>query len=348
MKRLLRVGIVGLGFGQNVHLPVFGTHPRCRVTALCARTPGKAARIAEQASVPNAFSDWRRMIRSSEVDAVALAVTPGLQAKIALAALRRGKHVFLEKPVALADGQAEALHREAQKRKLAHAVDFEFCMTPAWIQARRMIDGGRIGRLRHAVVNWNVESYANRLRRATWKNEPAAGGGVLYAFGSHLFFNVEWLFGKIKRLWVGTGRAKDLPAGGETHLSGVIELRSGGVVTAQISTQAFMGNGHRWECYGADGAMVLENRTGDYIRGFGLSYARRDQTKFRRVALREKGSRKASDGRIPAVYGVADRFVRRALGDKVSGYPTLAEGCRVQKLLTAARTSVRRGGWVSV
>jgi predicted dehydrogenase len=90
----LRIGIVGIGYGQHVLLPVFQTDERAVVEAICASTQDRAQTVADEHHVPLAFGDWREML--SHVDAVAVAVPPTQQPEIVLAALEMGKPVFAE------------------------------------------------------------------------------------------------------------------------------------------------------------------------------------------------------------------------------------------------------------
>ena len=100
MSPPLRVAVIGVGFGQQVHVPAFRADPRCEVTTLCASNEAKAAEIAGRLNVPRASGDWRAVIADSEIDAVSIAVPPCLQSQIALEALEHGKAVFCEKPLA--------------------------------------------------------------------------------------------------------------------------------------------------------------------------------------------------------------------------------------------------------
>ena len=99
MSPPLRVAVIGVGFGQQVHVPAFRTDSRCEVTTLCASNEAKAAEVATRLNVPHASGDWRAVVADPEIDAVSIAVPPRLQPQIAIAALEHGKSVFCEKPL---------------------------------------------------------------------------------------------------------------------------------------------------------------------------------------------------------------------------------------------------------
>ena len=340
----LNLGIIGIGYGQHVLLPVFAADERVTVRALCASSPERAAAIAEKNGVPLAFGNWRAML--PEVDAVAVAVPPHLQPEIAIAAMQAGKPVFVEKPLAVTLEHALAMQSAADSSGVPNVVDFEFPEIPAWRAAHNILRSGELGELAHIEVNWAVETYANRHRLDdSWKT-GANGGGTLSQFMSHVFYHLEWFTGQtITRLNALIGNAPDDPRGGDT-LNGVhVQFADGlfGMVT--VSTHAFLGSGHRMTFYGSEGTLVLENRTRDYVRGFTLMHGQRGDDTLRDVTPPDIDA--DVDGRRYAAGKLTRRFVDWAL-DGVPTTPTIANGVRVQRLLTAARNSHTAAGWVDV
>ena len=98
---VIRVGIVGSNYGRTVQLPAFRADPRCEVVALAGSDAARTAELARAADVPKAYGDWRALVEDPDVDAVAIATMPALQARDrAQRALALGKPVFAEKPMA--------------------------------------------------------------------------------------------------------------------------------------------------------------------------------------------------------------------------------------------------------
>jgi 1,5-anhydro-D-fructose reductase (1,5-anhydro-D-mannitol-forming) len=79
VTRRLNIGVVGLRFGAEVLVPAFRHDPRCDVRALAGRDAGKVADLARRLGVPDPFDDWRALVDSPGVDAVAIAVPPAAQ-----------------------------------------------------------------------------------------------------------------------------------------------------------------------------------------------------------------------------------------------------------------------------
>jgi len=76
LKRKIRVGIVGVGFGERVLLPAFRQNAQCEVLALCASTAAKAAKVAKRHHIARSFGDWRRIAADPDLDALAIATPP--------------------------------------------------------------------------------------------------------------------------------------------------------------------------------------------------------------------------------------------------------------------------------
>ncbi|MEO1443340.1 MAG: Gfo/Idh/MocA family oxidoreductase, partial [Chloroflexota bacterium] len=279
----LNAGIIGIGYGQHVLLPVFRADPRTDVLALCASTQERAQNVADEHNVPRAYGNWRDLIADDDIDVIAIATPPHLQPEIAIATAEAGKHLLLEKPLATTLAGAQRMAAAIEAAGVANVVDFEFPEIDAWGRARDLLP--QIGGLRHVEVLWNVETYANRNNLTNWKTQ-ANGGGTLYNFVSHVFYNLGWFVGEnIARISATLTKAPSDARDGDTVNMITAEFESGLAASITVSSHAFMGSGHCWMFYGDDGTLVLENTTRDYIYGFTLRYALRGDDAFREVEL---------------------------------------------------------------
>jgi len=338
MTEPLRIGVIGVGFGQRVHVPAFRADARCRVVAICARSREHAVRAAERLDVPHAYGDAGEMLSSGEVDAVSIAVPPVLQPELVIAAAEAGKHVFCEKPLAADVPAAERALAAVRQSSVAHAMDFIFPEIPAWQQARSVLAEGTLGALRHVAVSWRIETYAFARGLDSWKLRSTEGGGTLGNFGSHSLYYLEWLLGPVTRI---AARFTPRQAAGEARVDAWLELASGCPVTLSVAADAFLGSGHRLEIYGEQGTLLLENRTTDYVNGFALSVGTRATGAFSTQTLEPLCQ---PDGRIGAASAIVRRFVDAVLpGAPVE--PNLAHGPRVQQVMAAARAADRTGPW---
>ena len=342
----LRFGVIGIGYGQAVLVPAIRRDPRASVVALASNTMSKAQKVAAELNVPHAYGNWRDMLEAGGLDAVAVAVPPHLQAEILIEALELGLAVFAEKPLAMNLADADRIIAAQKTLGAKGAVDFNFTGVKAFAVARERLRLGAIGQLRHVVVNWQVESYANSNRLTNWKTDSATGGGTLFNFVSHTLHYLEWLSGDqitnlSARLW---GIPGDTRAG-DASVALQVEFASGAAGMVAVSAAANHGTGHEVAFYGENGAVILRNSNSDYMRGFELFIAKRNHPAPELVfneSYDEQG-----DGRVlPAASLISQLIDSISSGTKVEC--DLRAGRRVQALIAAALASDRRRCWVSV
>jgi predicted dehydrogenase len=342
MEGPVNIAIVGTGFGQQVHGPVFRSIGGCKIHSICAKNLERAQHAAQSLDIPKATNDWRQLVNDPDVQALALAVPPALQAEIALAAAQAGKHIFCEKPLALNIDQARKIVDAANKTGIVHAIDFIFPEIPAWQKARELLGACAVGNIRQVVLTWRTETYTYRTKSHNWKTALAEGGGTLNNFASHTLYYLEWLFGPIKKASAYLSPAAEEV---EARVDAWFEFGAGFPATVSIAADAFLASGHRLEVYGETGTLVLENTTSDYARGFRLFLGDRKAGKLLQVEVPFEDASK--DGRIYPVSQIAGRFIQAIhQGGKVT--PNLAHGARVQTLIDTLRLAHQNGPWQAV
>lgn len=341
---MIRLGIVGINYGRTVQLPAFRADPRCQVVALAGRDEARTAELARAEGVAKGYGGWRALVENPDVQAVAIASLPTLQAQIALRALELGKPVFIEKPMAGDLASARAMLSLATRQGLATAIDFNFHQIMSWQRAKAMLDAGAVGALRHVTVHWHVESPSLRVRMRNWKTMGDDGGGVLGNFISHCFHYLEWFCGPIGGL---SARIGGLPSEGglETTVAMALQFTSGPLVSLSMSCASFLGAGHRIEFFGDDGTLALHNPGADYMRGFELFHAKRPAAPLARIAVTDPDDAPYPDGRIAPVSRLAKKFFD-AIESGGTVTPGFAEGYRAQRLMDAARRSHSQGVWI--
>jgi len=343
MLERIAVGVVGIGFGQQVHVPAFRSDGRCQVVGICASTLDRARGVAARLDIPRYYGDWSEIATDPGIDVLAIAVPPTLQAQIVSAAAAAGKHVFCEKPVAADAAQARDMLRAVEAARVAHAVDFIFPEIGAWKTAQRILREGSLGDIRHVALSWRIETYAHRAKLDSWKLRREDGGGTLNGFVSHSLHYLEWLLGPVARV-----AARLTPAGapGDARVDAWLEFASGVPGNVAVAADAFLGPGHCLEVYGEHGTLVLENRAPDHAAGFTLAVGTRRDATLARLAVAD-GAGTASDGRTLATAAIA----RRLLDALVAGIPVapnLRDGLRVQTLIDAVRAADSSGAWQDV
>ena len=142
MTASLRLGLVGTGYWADVtHATAAVAAPSWDLAAVWGRDGGRAAALAERHGAPHAGTDFDAFL--AQVDAVTFAVPPQLQSELAVRAIRAGKHVALEKPIATSLEAADRLVASADAHGVATIVMFTMLYDP---RVRRLIDEVRVGR----------------------------------------------------------------------------------------------------------------------------------------------------------------------------------------------------------
>ena len=186
------VAVAGLGFGEKVHLPALQANPDlCPVALWHPRQERLDAATAAHGL--KGFSDWDALLADPAVEAVIIATPPEPRFALARQALEAGKHLLLEKPIALHADQARELQRLAIAKGLSVAVDYEYRAVPLFMQAERLLRAGVIGTPWLVKLDWLMSSRADRSRGWNWYSQASKGGGVIGALGTHAFDMLAWL-----------------------------------------------------------------------------------------------------------------------------------------------------------
>jgi predicted dehydrogenase len=176
----VKVAVVGLGYwGKNL-LRTFGTLPGARVTGLCDVVPAQIARYAEQHPSARGTTDYAELLRREDVDAVVLATPPSQHHAMALPALRAGKHVWVEKPLALSLVEGSALVEAARQASRVLFVDETFLYDPLVREMKCIIDQGGLGEVCHLSFERLGMGRIKRDSNVWWNSAPHDLSILLY------------------------------------------------------------------------------------------------------------------------------------------------------------------------
>jgi predicted dehydrogenase len=182
---MVRFGIAGFGLHAVKRLmPGFAQAPNCRVTALSRRDIGKARQSAKQHNIPLAFDSVEQLCQSPDVDAVFVASPNALHLPDVLTAIRCGKAVLCEKPMALNARECQQMVEAAQKAGVLLGVAhvFRFEESTAWF--RDQLAAGKIGKAVFARSEFSFAAGSQHPR--TWiRDMSVAGGGPMADIGVH-------------------------------------------------------------------------------------------------------------------------------------------------------------------
>jgi len=184
-KTQMNVAVFGVGEIGLDHIASFQKHPAARVVALADTSEERARAAADQFGVAHVATDYRELLRRPEIDIVSIALPTWLHAPASLDALRAGKHVMLDKPMATNARDAARIMAQARRRQLHLMVGQNQRFTPAAQAVRQLVADGRLGDVYHARAVWQRRSGIPRI--GSWFTQQRfAGGGCTYDIGVHV------------------------------------------------------------------------------------------------------------------------------------------------------------------
>jgi predicted dehydrogenase len=200
-RRMWRYGLIGCGRFGRFCLQVLQRMDRVRPVAVADTAASLARTLAGDFGL-QAYEDPRQLIQDTSVELVHVACPPASHYELALQAIRAGKHVLCEKPLAVDAHQSAHLVAEAQRHGVLLAVNHVLRYSPLLETAKRVIDSGLLGEPLHAVF----ENYAEdeRLPADHWFWDPAISGGIFIEHGVHFFDLYRWWFGQGRVAWAAT------------------------------------------------------------------------------------------------------------------------------------------------
>lgn len=195
-NKKIRVGIIGFGFIGPHHLDAIRRLGFADVTAIATTSLKEAKSKAEQYHIGKAFGDWRQLIDDPEIDVVDIATPTHLHHDLALAAIQAGKHVIVDKPMAITSRQAGRMLKAAQGAGVVHALTFNIRYNAMLQQAQAIIGKGRLGDPRfihgHYLQEWLLKD-----TDYNWRIDPEKAGplAMVADAGAHWYDLAEHLTG---------------------------------------------------------------------------------------------------------------------------------------------------------
>jgi predicted dehydrogenase len=187
-----QVGIIGTGFIGPVHLEAL-RRIGANITALCD-LPDRVRAAADKFGIPEAFGDYREMLRSSRVDVVHITSPNRFHCEMSLAALRAGKHVVCEKPLAMNTRETAQIVKLARGSGKVFAVNYNVRLYPAVLALRRMVARGELGEIIHVNGSY-MQDWLFKDTDYNWRLLPQEGGKLraVADIGTHWMDTVSFI-----------------------------------------------------------------------------------------------------------------------------------------------------------
>ncbi|MBV6457068.1 MAG: Myo-inositol 2-dehydrogenase [Fimbriimonadaceae bacterium] len=285
MSKKLRVGIIGSGgIAQNAHMKGYASIPdQCEMVAVCDVDPDTAAAAAEKFGVSKTYHDYRELLADKEIDAVSVATPNAFHRLPTIDALKSGKHVLCEKPLAMNAQEAKEMCRAAKESGKILQVALQQRFSGPMTFMKQYIDAGHMGKIYYAR--------AQALRRRgvpSWGvfiDKEKQGGGPLIDIGVHILDMTLFLMGYPKpvsasgKTWDTLGKQPGLyNIWGDYDRSrftvedfavGLIRFDDGSVVVLESSFMGNMdGDPFQTQLYGEKAGAIVKGWGDDAVRIF--------------------------------------------------------------------------------
>jgi predicted dehydrogenase len=288
MAQKVRLGLVGASVGgtwsARAHLPALRASAEVELTAVCT-TRAESAEAARRAwGARLAFDDYRKMVASPEVDAVAIVVRVPSHYPPTRAALEAGKHVYCEWPLGRTTAEAVELSALGKAKGLVTAVGLQARGNPVLVHMRELVEAGYVGEVMSVHVSLLREGVLSRPSHRTWQRDAELGANTLTIANGHTVDAMRFVAGDFRRLsavvatqakqWLDTDNNTllDVTAPDNVLIGG--RLANGAVASVHVGAIPSAGSGYRMEIYGRDGTLVAAGEDSPQLSAVSLHGAK--------------------------------------------------------------------------
>jgi UDP-N-acetyl-2-amino-2-deoxyglucuronate dehydrogenase len=248
----LKLAVVGCGDIAGFMALVSRLVPQVALSACCDVNEERAQRFAKRQRIPQVFTDYEEMLSKAAVEAVYLAVPHDLHYAMILAGLEAGKAVFVEKPVTRTLAEGRKLVELAAGRKVG--VNYQYRYDRGCYALARAIQAGALGHIHSVRINIPWHRTQAYFDGAAWHRTIAqAGGGTLITQGSHFLDVALWALGEPPVSAMGYTATPGFPVEVETLAHGIVETRSGTLISITSTMAAASEQAVTIEAYGEHG-----------------------------------------------------------------------------------------------
>jgi predicted dehydrogenase len=353
MADRIRLGLIGASvkgtWSSRSHLPAVQTSSDVELTAVCTTRADSAEAARRAWGARLAFDDWRKMIASPEIDAVAIVVRVPSHYPPAKAALEAGKHVYCEWPLGRTTAEAVELAALAKTKGLVTAVGLQARVNPTVMYMKEQVEAGFVGEVMAIHVSLMRDGVLSRPSHRTWQRDAELGANTLTIANGHTVDAMRFVTGDFDRLsavvatqakqWLDTGTNTwlDVTSPDNVLISG--RLANGAVASVHIGAIPFGGSGYRMEIYGRDGTLVATGEDSPQLSAVSLHGAKGGNTLAplpvpQRFTFTAPGTPSGEALNVGQMYTLFARAIRdQAIGGRESRLPTFATAVELHRLV---------------
>ena len=280
----IRLGFVGANvrstWASQSHFPALLASIDVELTAVCTTRPETAEEARKAFGAKFAFHDFRAMVNSKELEAVAVVVRVPSHYEVTKAAIEAGKHVYTEWPLGRTTAEAEELAALARAKGVQTAVGLQSRVSPALLYMKEQIEAGYVGEVLACHVTTMRDGTLARPSSRTWQRDASLGANTLTIANGHVIDALRFVAGNFARVacmvttqakqWyeTDTRRLVDVTSPDNVLVSG--QLVSGAVASVHVGAVPWAGGGFRMDIYGREGTLVatgsVSSQRGEMLR----------------------------------------------------------------------------------
>lgn len=349
MSKVVRLGIIGCGkVSWERHHPALRRLPQFRVDAVCDTDAARAGRIATLFGASRTFTDYRELVLQNDLDAVAVLTHTSAHAETGVAVLEAGKHLFMEKPLALTLAEADTLVEAGRKSGRVAQVCFNLRWHRLIRQAKIMIDAGTLGRVK--AIRSVYTHDRTGADAPVWHRKTSSGGGVGFNEGVHHYDLWRYLLGvEVERVHASSAASEIY----EDETSVVSATLGGGVLASGVMS-FLTGPNSEVEVFGEKGRLLISLYRFDGLQWYSCrTYPGAHADRLKRglgaiAALPGLVSDMRDGGGFQATFAACWRGFGESIQTGRAPDCTVEDGRRALAIALAARASVSSGQPVRV
>jgi len=251
-------GIIGAGAIGPFHTEAITDLPNGQLVGVCDKVEARAKALAKKFNAKTWCTDYYKLLERKDIDVVNLCLPPFLNEKMTLAAAEAGKHVIVEKPMALNVNQADNMIAACRKAKVKLGVILPCRFSKDTQLIKRSIEEDKLGKLfmGSAYTKWfrTKEYYEGAPWRKTWDGQ---GGGALINQAIHAIDLLQWFMGPVESLY-GLMDTVAHKMEVEDIAVAALKFKNGAIGVIEGSTAVYPGFPRRVEICGEKGSIILK------------------------------------------------------------------------------------------
>lgn len=284
MANKIRLGFIGANvkstWASQSHYPALMAHPDVEIAAVCTRNAESAEAARKHFGAKHAFTDFRALVASPDVDAVAVVVRVPSHYEPTKAAIEAGKPVYTEWPLGRTTDEAVELAALAKAKGVITAVGLQSRVSPALLYVKELIESGYVGQVLACHVSTHRDGPLERPSSRSWQRDVTLGANPLTIANGHVIDALRFVAGNFSRVacllstqvkqWYETDTQQmvDVTSPDNILVSG--ELASGAAASVCVGAVPWGGPGFRMEIFGREGALIatgnISSQRGEMLR----------------------------------------------------------------------------------